>query len=112
MDDDLRTSLRNITHLKEEIIKIDENTKEGLSLITKEIGNKIIHCYDNFSNAINEQRCENLHLQLEIANLNKEKNSLRFDIKNLVNSIKKLETLLGVDPDPKFDHMSSNNLMN
>lgn len=59
------------------------------------------------STSINDQRCENLHLQLEVANLTKEKNSLRFEISNLINNVKKLETFMGVDKDPWFDNMAA-----
>ncbi len=54
----------------------------------------------------------NLHLQMEIANMTKEKNTLRHDIKNLTIGVKKLETQLGVDPDPKFDNLVNQNIFN
>ena len=68
--------------------------------------------YDNLATSINDQRCMNLHLQMEIANMTKEKNTLRYDIKNLTIGVKKLETQLGVDPDPKFDNLVSQNIFN
>jgi hypothetical protein len=62
--------------------------------------------YDNLANSINEQRCLNLHLNTEIAAITKEKNTLRHEINNTALAIKKLELILGVDPDPKFDSLT------
>jgi hypothetical protein len=101
----LRISLKNIEYLKQSINNIDEKSRENLSNVTKEIGNKIIFIYDNLANAINDQRCENLRLQSEIASLTKEKNSLKHEIKNLVHSLKKLELFMGVEEDPNFENM-------
>jgi hypothetical protein len=112
MEDDLRLSKKNIDYLKQSILNIDEGTKEGLSNVTKEIGNKIIQAYDNAGELINQQRCENLKLQLEIANLIKEKNTLRHEVKNMVNAVKRLETLLGVEVDPRFDSMVNHTIFN
>ena len=98
--------------LKQSIINIDETTKEGLSSVTKELGNKIILFYDNLTELINKQRCNNLQLQLELNQLNKEKNTMRNDVNSLVTSIKKMETLLGVDKDPKFEGMVTHTLYN
>jgi len=95
--------------LREAIADIDNKSIENLSTFTKEFGNKVIFVYENMANAINDQRCENLKLQAEIANISREKNSLKHQIKSLVHSIKKLEVFLGVDPDPKFDTMISEN---
>lgn len=106
---DLRTSFKNIEYLKECINKIDEKSREDLSTVTKEIGNKIIFLYDNMAASINDQRSENLHLQLELANLTKEKNTLRHEIKNLIHGVRKMEIFLGVDKDPWFDNMVENN---
>jgi hypothetical protein len=78
--------------------------------MTKEIGNMIISTYENVAAAINEQRCENLKLQMELATLNKEKNTLRHDISNLIISVRKMENFLGVEPDPKFDNTVNSNL--
>lgn len=110
LEEDLRVSIKNIQFLREFINNIDETCRENLSAITKEIGNKILFMYDNLASSINEQRCINLHIQSEIANMTKEKNSLRHDIKNVAISIKKLETFLGVDPDPKFENLINKNL--
>jgi hypothetical protein len=99
-------------YLKQCINNIDETTKEGLSNVTKELGNKIILFYDNLTELINQQRCVNLQLQLEINNLNKEKNSMRNELRTLVSSVKKLETVLGVEVDPKFDCMVTHTIYN
>ncbi len=112
LEEDLRISLKNINYLRDTISRIDETTREELSAVTKEIGNKIIFLYDNLATSINDQRCINLHLQMEIANMTKEKNTLRHDIKNLTIGVKKLETQLGVDPDPKFDNLVNQNIFN
>ena len=79
--------------------------------MTKDIGNMIISTYENLAQAINEQRCENLKLQMEAANLNKEKNTLRHDIKNLIISVRKMEAFLGVEADPKFDNTINQNII-
>ena len=85
--------------------KVENLNKENLIEMTKEIGNNIITLYDNLTSSINEQRSENLRLQLEITTLNKEKNSLRHELKKVAQFTKKLEEHLGVDPDDKFDHL-------
>lgn len=90
--------------------KIDNTSKEDLSQVTKDIGNMIISTYESLSQAINEQRCENLKLQMDVASLNKEKNTLRHDIKNLIISVRKLENFLGVKADPKFDNTINTDL--
>lgn len=99
-------------YLKQCINNIDETTKEGLSNITKELGNKIILFYDNLTELINQQRSVNLQLQLEINNHNKEKNTMRNELRNLVTSVKKLENVLGVEVDPKFDSMVTHTIYN
>jgi len=99
-------------YLKQCINNIDETTKEGLSSVTKELGNKIILFYDNLTELINQQRCANLQLQLEINNLNKEKNTMRNELRNLVTAVKKLETVLGVEVDQKFDCMVTHTIYN
>jgi predicted nucleic acid-binding Zn-ribbon protein len=104
--------LKNINYLRDALSRLDELGREELSAVTKDIGNKIIFMYDNLAASINDQRCMNLHLQMEIANLTKEKNSLRHEIKNLSVSVKKMETQLGVDPDPKFDNLITQNIFN
>ncbi len=104
--------MKNINFLREALSRLDEVGREELSAVTKEIGNKIIFIYDNLASSINDQRCLNLHFQMEIANLTKEKNSLRHQVKNLTVSVKKMETILGVDPDPKFDSLVSQDIFN
>lgn len=85
--------------------EIENLNKENLIEVTKEIGNNIITLYDNLTISINEQRSDNLRLQLEVTNMNKEKNSLRHEIKKVAQFTKKLEQHLGVDSDQKFDNL-------
>jgi hypothetical protein len=85
-------------------------SREDLSEIAKDIGNKIIFLYDNISTLINEQRSMNLLLQTEMSNVNKENANLKCEIKNVAMQIKKIETFLGVDADPKFDSFLSQNI--
>ncbi len=89
--------------LKNCLNSIDEIAREDMSEVTKEIGNKIIFMYDNIAVLINEQRSINLLLQTEMTTLNKENSGLKHEIKNVALHIKKMETFLGVDADPKFD---------
>lgn len=96
---------KNITYIQKCLNEIENLNKETLIEQTKEIGNIIISLYDNLTNSINEQRCENLRLQVEITNINKENNSLRHEIKKVAHFTKKLEEHLGVDSDPKFDKL-------
>jgi hypothetical protein len=109
MEEDLRISYKNIEHIREALIKLDETSREDLSALTKDLGNQIIGMYENLETYINDQRCENLRLQLEIETLNKEKNTLRFEIKNMITAVRKLENFMGVEPDPKFDNLIGNN---
>jgi len=102
-EEDNRISSKNILYLKSSFKVLEDNFREDLSAITKEMGNKIISDYDNYASSINEQKCENLRLQEEIYTLTSEKNSLKHDIKLLINSVKRLENLLGVNPDPKYN---------
>ena len=108
LEEDLRQSRKNIDYINKELKDIEVNCREELSEITKDFGNKIISSYEAYSQAINDQRCENLRLQFEIANLIKEKNSLRHDVRNLVTSVRRLETFLGVKVDPTFDNVINN----
>ena len=112
LDDDNRKSRKNIDYLKESLNIIDENNREDLSALTKEYGNKIISIYDNLADAINLQKSENLKLQMEIYNIQKHKNELNHEIKLLVNQVRKLENLLGVKRDPKFDNIVNINIKN
>lgn len=77
--------------------------RQDLSGIAKDFGNSLINKYEELAEKINEDRCENLRLQLEIASLIKERNSLRHEIKELFAQTKRLEVLLGVTPDEKFE---------
>lgn len=105
MENDLKLIKKNVVYIRQCLTEIENMNKESLVENTKEVGNNIITIYDNMTNSINEQRSENLRLQFEIINLNKEKNSLRHEIKKLAQQTKKLEEHLGVDSDPKFDNL-------
>ena len=86
-------------------IDINDEGKIELSNIAKDISNKIVYIYDNLVTAINEQRCENLKLQLEITKMNKEKNSLRNEVELLTEAVRKLEVSLGVEESRPFERM-------
>jgi hypothetical protein len=64
------------------------------------------------ADAINLQKSENLKLQMEVYNIQKNKNELNHEIKLLVNQVRKLENLLGVKRDPKFDNIVNINIKN
>lgn len=96
-------SKKNISFIKERLKNSEEDNKDDISNTTKEVANKIVYIYDNLCTAINEQRCENLKLQLELTNLTKEKNSLRYDVDTLTESVRLLENVLGVNQDPIFE---------
>ena len=96
---------KNVIYLQGEFVEIDERTREELSKITKETGNNILSSYEAYAQAINDQRSENLRLQMEVANLSKEKNSLKHDLRNSVTAIRRLESFMGVKPDLDFDNM-------
>ena len=110
LEDDNRKSRKNIDYIKENLQIIDENNREDLSALTKEYGNYIISIYDNLADAINLQKSENLKLQMEIYNFQKSKAELTHEIKLLVNQIRKLENVLGVKRDPKFDNVVNINI--
>ena len=76
-----------------------------MSNIAKDISNKIIYIYDNLVTAINEQRCENLKLQLEISKITQEKNNLRNEVELLTEAVRKLEVSLGVEESKPFEKM-------
>lgn len=59
--------------------------------------------YEEKSSQINEQRSENLRLQLELSSLVKEKNSIQHEVRNLLGNLKKMEEFLGIDCDSNFD---------
>ena len=104
LEEDCRISKKNIVYLKTSLKHIQENFNEYLSKIAKEFGSMMLSDYDNFAAAINEQKCENLRMQEEIYTLNSEKNYLKHERKLLINSVNRLENLLGVKPDPKFNN--------
>ena len=102
---DLRKGKKNLDVLIKKLIEINDEGKVELSNIAKDISNKVIYIYDNLVTAINEQRCENLKLQLEISNITKEKNNLRHEVDLLTEAVRKLEVSLGVDQRPPFERM-------
>ena len=102
---DLRKGKKNLDVLIKKLIEINDEGKVELSNIAKDISNKVIYIYDNLVTAINEQRCENLKLQLEISNITKEKNNLRHEVKLLTEAVRKLEVSLGVDQSPAYERM-------
>ena len=110
LEEDFRVSSKNIQYLKDCVNRIDEASREDLSSITKDIGNKIIFLYDNLADGINQQRSLNLFLQTELVNLQMDNNTLSHEIKNLTIKIKKMETFLGVETDLKFDSLISQNI--
>ena len=102
---DLRKGKKNLDVLIKKLIEINDEGKVELSNIAKDISNKIVYIYDNLVTAINEQRSENLKLQLEISNMTKEKNSLRHEVELLTEAVRKLEVSLGVEQSPPFERM-------
>ena len=102
---DLRKGKKNLDVLIKKLIEINDEGKVELSNIAKDISNKVIYIYDNLVTAINEQRCENLKLQLEISNITKEKNNLRHEVELLTEAVRKLEVSLGVDQSPAYERM-------
>ena len=102
---DLRKGKKNLDVLIKKLIEINDEGKVELSNIAKDISNKIVYIYDNLVTAINEQRCENLKLQLEISKITKEKNNLRHEVELLTEAVRKLEVSLGVDQSPPFERM-------
>ena len=87
---DLRKAKKNLDILIKKLIEINDEGKIELSNIAKDISNKIVYIYDNLVTAINQQRCENLKLQLEITKMTKEKNNLRNEVELLKNFSKVL----------------------
>ena len=102
---DLRKGKKNLDVLIKKLIEINDEGKVELSNIAKDISNKVIYIYDNLVTAINEQRCENLKLQLEISKITKEKNNLRHEVELLTEAVRKLEVSLGVEQSPPFERM-------
>ena len=104
-DKDNGASQKNIDHIRQGLNHVNCVTREHLSNEAKDFGNKLINKYEDLAQEVNLQRSTNLGLQLEIANLLKDKNTLRHDIKVLFEQVKKLEVLLGVKNDPKFENI-------
>ena len=102
---DLRKGKKNLDVFIKKLIEINDEGKVELSNIAKDISNKVVFIYDNLVTAINEQRCENLKLQLEISNITKEKNNLRHEVELLTEAVRKLEVSLGVDQSPPYERM-------
>lgn len=102
---DLRTSRKNINHLINLLVEINDLGKVELSNITKDLSNKIVYIYDNLVTNINEQRSENLKLQIELAKALKEKNEIRHEVELLTEAVRKLEVSLGVEQDTAFETM-------
>ena len=102
---DLRKGKKNLDLLIKKLIEINDEGKIELSNIAKDISNKIVYIYDNLVTAINEQRCENLKLQLEITKMTKEKNNLRNEVELLTEAVRKLEVSLGVEESRPFEKM-------
>ena len=102
---DLRKGKKNLDLLIKKLIEINDEGKIELSNIAKDISNKIIYIYDNLVTAINEQRCENLKLQLEISKITQEKNNLRNEVELLTEAVRKLEVSLGVEESRPFERM-------
>ena len=102
---DLRKGKRNLDVLINKLIEINDEGKVELSNIAKDISNKIVYIYDNLVTAINEQRCENLKLQLEISKIYKEKNNLRHEVDLLTEAVRKIEIVLGADKGLPFEKM-------
>ena len=102
---DLRTSRKNINHLINLLVEINDIGKVELSNITKDLSNKIVYIYDNLVTNINEQRSENLKLQIELSKALKDKNELRHEVELLTEAVRKLEVSLGVEQDTAFETM-------
>ena len=102
---DLRKGKRNVDVLINKLIEINDEGKVELSNIAKDISNKIVYIYDNLVVAINEQRTENLRLQLQLTKAIKEKSELRHEVDLLTEAVRKLEVALGVDKSNTFEKM-------
>ena len=64
-----------------------------------------MYIYDNLVTNINEQRSENLKLQIELSKALKDKNELRHEVELLTEAVRKLEVSLGVEQDTAFETM-------
>ena len=102
---DLRKGKKNMDTLINKLIEINDEGKIELSNIAKDISNKIVYIYDNLVTAINDQRCQNLKLQIELSKASKEKNNLKHEVEMLTEAVRKLEVSLGVDQSTPFEKM-------
>lgn len=103
---DLRMSQKNINHLINLLVEINDTGKNELvKNISMDIRNRIAFIYDNLCNNINQQRTENLKLELELAEATNEKNEIRYQVGVLSEEVRKLEESLGTVTDPGFDTM-------
>ena len=109
---DLRSNKRIMDVLINKLVDINDEGKVELSNIAKDLSNKIVYIYDNLVTCINEQRSENLKLQLELAKASKEKNELKHEVELLTEAVRKLEVVLGVDQDNAFEKMLNYATMN
>ena len=85
---DLRSGKKNLENLIKKLIDINDEGKIELSNIAKDLSNKIVYIYDNLVTCINEQRSENLKLQLELAKASKEKNELKHEVELLTEAVR------------------------
>ena len=87
---DLRSGKKNLEVLIKKLVDINDEGKIELSNIAKDLSNKIVYIYDNLVTCINEQRSENLKLQLELAKASKEKNELKHEVELLTEAVRLL----------------------
>ena len=85
---DLRSGKKNLEVLIKKLVDINDEGKIELSNIAKDLSNKIVYIYDNLVTCINEQRSENLKLQLELAKASKEKNELKHEVELLTEAVR------------------------
>jgi hypothetical protein len=100
---DLRSNKRIMDVLINKLVDINDEGKVELSNIAKDLSNKIVYIYDNLVTLINEQRSENLKLQLELAKATKEKNDIKHEVEVLTEAVRKLEVALGVEQSGAFE---------
>jgi hypothetical protein len=100
---DLRSNKRIMDTLINKLVDINDEGKVELSNIAKDLSNKIVYIYDNLVTLINDQRSENLKLQLELAKATKEKNDIKHEVEVLTEAVRKLEVSLGVEQSGAFE---------
>lgn len=105
LSQDLHICKKNINYLINLLVEINDLGKIELSTIAKDLSNKIVYIYDNLVTLINNQRTENLKMQLEVAKATKEKNDLRHEVDLLTEDVRLLEVSLGVQEDSAFESM-------